>query len=353
MNKNKNIQCHKQKKEKGFLKGVGCGLIPHIGCIGFILFSILGVTAATAIFRPFLLNPYFFHILIAISVIFATISAMLYLKKGEALSFEGVKNNKGYLFTLYGSTVTINLLLFMIIFPIAANISTGSGFTTAILQSFGRGEKVELTEGTSRISLKVDIPCPGHAPLISGEVNRIEGVKNISFRFPDYFDVTYDIKKTSKDDILDLEIFQTYKALVVEEEEGVSSLVKEKKVGDEIVDKEEEITIPLAEIKEEAQWYEYEIGDKEISFFVVKGDDGKVRVAFDSCDVCYYSEKGYYQEGDYMVCENCGNRYPIIGLGEENKTSGGCWPGYLTYSIDDESIIIRTKDLIDNIWRAL
>ncbi len=351
MNKNKKMRCHNQKKEKSFLKGVSFGLIPHIGCIGFIVFSVLGVTTATTIFRPFLLNPYFFQILIAISVIFATISAILYLKRNASFSLDGIKNNKKYLFTLYGSTVAINLLLFMIIFPVAANISTGSGFTASLLRSFGKGGEVELTEGTSRISLKVNIPCPGHAPLISGEANEIEGVKDVGFSFPDYFDITYDPEKTSKNKILALEIFQTYEASVVEETESVSQLAKEKETED-VLDKAEVIEISLSEIREDARWYDHETGDGVVSFFVAKGVDGKAKVAFDSCDVCYYSGKGYYQDGDYMVCENCGNRYPIIGLGEENKVSGGCWPGYLAYSTDSGSILIETKDLTDNIWRA-
>lgn len=48
---NKQPQMNEEKKKpKGFLVGLIYGLIPHIGCIGFIIFSILGVTTATIFF---------------------------------------------------------------------------------------------------------------------------------------------------------------------------------------------------------------------------------------------------------------------------------------------------------------
>ncbi len=213
--------CHKQKlsekKNRGLLSGILYGIIPHIGCIGFIVFSVLGVTAATAAFRPLLLNPYFFHLLIALSLVFATLSAVFYLKRNGILSRKGIKRKKGYLFTLYGTTVAVNLILFMVIFPVVANMSEGSGFTASLWGALGRGEEAPLEEGMSRVSLKVDIPCPGHAPLISGELRTIEGVENISYRFPDYFDVTYMEEETSVSEIVSLAVFERYAAEVMEE----------------------------------------------------------------------------------------------------------------------------------------
>ena len=74
--------CSSNKKEsKGFWSGLFYGLVPHTGCIAFIIFSILGVTTATALFKPLLMSRYFFYGLIIMSFLFATISAMIYLKK--------------------------------------------------------------------------------------------------------------------------------------------------------------------------------------------------------------------------------------------------------------------------------
>ena len=90
--------CQPTKKQpKGFWSGLIYGLIPHTGCIAFIIFTILGVTTATALFKPLLLSPYFFYILIALSFIFATISALIYLKKCALLSLRGIKTKWKYL----------------------------------------------------------------------------------------------------------------------------------------------------------------------------------------------------------------------------------------------------------------
>ena len=208
--------CNKSSQKKGIFSGIFYGLIPHIGCIGFIVFSILGVTAATAFFRPFLLNSYFFHILIAISFVFATISAIVFLKKNTILSFQGIKRKWKYLLTLYGTTIGINLLLFMVIFPIAANLNSGAGLGTTIIDTFGSNREFQLSESGALATLQVAIPCPGHASLIIGELKKNSGVENVKFRFPNLFDVDYNPQKTSQGEILSLEVFNTYQATIAE-----------------------------------------------------------------------------------------------------------------------------------------
>jgi len=65
------------------------------------------------------------------------------------------------------------------------------------------------------ITLRVDIPCPGHAPLITSELRTIEGVEDVQYRFPNKFVVNYNSQITSKDQILALDVFNTYKALII------------------------------------------------------------------------------------------------------------------------------------------
>lgn len=194
-----------QKGNKGIFAGIAYGLLPHIGCITFIIFTIAGVTAATNILKPLLLNPYFFYILIALSLIFATISAAIYLRRNGILSVSGIKRKWKYLSTLYGTTVLTNLLLFMVVFPYATNLTSNPVTGAAI------GAPAQLT-------LQVAIPCPGHAPLITGEVAKISGVTNVKFRFPNLFDISYDSTKTSKQQILDMDVFNSYKATVTDEQ---------------------------------------------------------------------------------------------------------------------------------------
>ena len=191
--------CKPSKKGKGFWSGLFYGLIPHTGCIAFIIFAILGVTAATTLFKPLLMSAYFFYILIGISVLFATISATLYLRKHRALSIKGIKSNKGYLSILFGSTIIINLILFFLVFPATANMMTGNAVTTA----------------DDELTIQVSIPCSGHASLIIGELYTLEGVSDVGYRTGHYFDITYDSSISSKDDILALDVFNNYPATVI------------------------------------------------------------------------------------------------------------------------------------------
>lgn len=219
---------NKENKPKGkaFWKGLIYGLVPHVGCIAFILFSLFGVTGAVFLFRPLLLNPYFFYILIIISIVFATASAVFYLKnkkvlcyckneKGAEINFslDGVKKEWKYLTTLYGTTIFINLLLFMVIFPLTANLASAS-FSP---QSY--------TGKISSLTLQVAIPCPGHAPLISDELRKLSGILNVKFNFPNYFDVSYDPNRISKQEILSLEAFKTYRADITSENQVTSSTI--------------------------------------------------------------------------------------------------------------------------------
>ena len=109
--------------------------------------------------------------------------------------------------------------------------------------------------------------------------------------------------------------------------------------------------IPMSDISETAKFFEYSYGGSTIRFFAVKADDGSVKTGFDECDVCYRSGKGYRQEGNYMVCNNCGNRYPISGLGTENKNPGGCWPGYLPSTVEGDNLVIEKSDIASGSWR--
>ncbi len=120
---------------------------------------------------------------------------------------------------------------------------------------------------------------------------------------------------------------------------------KSKITGNVIESSSNDIIISLSEISEQAKWYEYQSGTANIKYFVVRASDGSIKTAFDACDVCFRSKKGYRQEGNFMICNNCGNKYPISGLGTENQAGGGCWPGYLPSKIEGNNLVIKVSDL--------
>jgi copper chaperone CopZ len=158
-----------------------------------------------------------------LSLGFATLSSILYLRKNGLLSISGAKRKWKYLSTMYGSTIGINLLLFLIIFPILANISFAQAITGNFVAAINNSEFVEL----SSLRLQVDIPCSGHATLISSELKTIDGVNGVQFNLPNIFDVKYDLSKTSKQQILELEVFKTYKATVLSESSNQQALTLE------------------------------------------------------------------------------------------------------------------------------
>ncbi len=102
--------------------------------------------------------------------------------------------------------------------------------------------------------------------------------------------------------------------------------------------------IPVSKVDDgKAHFYNYESSSGvTIRFFVLKSSDGVFRAAFDACDVCYSAKKGYRQEGDYMVCNNCGNKFPSTKINEEK---GGCNPASLDRTIDGGNIVIKNADI--------
>jgi len=202
------------KPRSSLKQGIIYGIIPHIGCIGFVAASILGVTFAVELFKPLLMNPWFFYILIAISLVFATISTMFYLNRNGILSTKGIMRKKKYIGTMYASTVAINLLFFLVIFPLTANFAVAgpANNATGAFALTGTGDS-----GLSKITLAVQIPCSGHAPLISGELKKLPGISGVTFSQPNLFEVSYDPAKVTKQQILGLEVFKTYPATVTKE----------------------------------------------------------------------------------------------------------------------------------------
>jgi hypothetical protein len=190
----------KNNPNRGILSGILYGLVPHSFCIAFILFSIIGAVTATAFLKNFMLIPYFFSILVFISLLLATISSVIYLKKTGCLCVPGIKSKWKYITTLYSTTILINLLMFFVILPALANINSEN--------------VVNQEEYAADLSINVQIPCTGHASLIIDELKKDSGVDFVQFRIPDIFEIKYDPNKTSPEKIVSLEIFKTYKATI-------------------------------------------------------------------------------------------------------------------------------------------
>ena len=91
-----------------------------------------------------------------------------------------------------------------------------------------------------------------------------------------------------------------------------------------------------------ARHFEHVDGQHTIRYFILKSSDGIIRAAFDACDVCWPAGKGYYQDGDVMVCRNCGRRFASVLV---NEVQGGCNPAPLNRSLENGKLIIQIKDI--------
>jgi uncharacterized membrane protein len=103
-----------------------------------------------------------------------------------------------------------------------------------------------------------------------------------------------------------------------------------------------EVKIPVAEVNDgKAHFYTFK-GRRDVNFFVLRSSDGVIRAAFDACDVCYREKKGYHQEGDLMVCNNCGQVFPSVKI---NVLKGGCNPAPLDRAVQGEYLVMKATDI--------
>ncbi len=91
-----------------------------------------------------------------------------------------------------------------------------------------------------------------------------------------------------------------------------------------------------------ARFYRFEGNSGPIDFFIVRSQDGVIRAAFDTCDVCYRERKGYRQEGNDMVCNNCDQHFRTDLV---NVVKGGCNPAPLEREQNGETLVIAASDV--------
>ena len=117
----------------------------------------------------------------------------------------------------------------------------------------------------------------------------------------------------------------------------------------ELTPVQHQLTIPVSTFDDgKAHHFKVKAADGiMVTFFALKSKDGIIRAAIDACDVCYRSGKGYKQEGDYMVCQNCGQKFSSNKI---NEIKGGCNPAPLKRTIQKENLIISMEDINANSW---
>lgn len=126
----------------------------------------------------------------------------------------------------------------------------------------------------------------------------------------------------------------------------------------QVISVEESLDIPINELTNTVQFYPVVVDDIRMEVLAVLDSDGNVRTAFNTCQICYSSGRGYYeQSGDKLICQNCGNEFTVDQIEEE---AGGCnpWPIFSadkTVTTDTVSIsydfLKESSELFEN-WKA-
>jgi uncharacterized membrane protein len=119
-----------------------------------------------------------------------------------------------------------------------------------------------------------------------------------------------------------------------------------------------DLIIQIADVTENALFFPVDIDGMKMEVLAVKAPDGTIRTAFNTCQVCYASGRGYFvQTGTVLVCQNCGNRYR---MSQVERQAGGCNPVPIfpaNKTVADETITIsqnflRQARVIFASWRG-
>jgi uncharacterized membrane protein len=111
-----------------------------------------------------------------------------------------------------------------------------------------------------------------------------------------------------------------------------------------VVETADSVKIPLKALDSgKALLLSLESDGRPLYYFALKSRDGAYRAALDACDVCFQSNRGYRQEGDLMVCNNCGQTFPSNRIGE---IKGGCNPHPLARRIEGQYLVIGKADIV-------
>ena len=86
----------------------------------------------------------------------------------------------------------------------------------------------------------------------------------------------------------------------------------------------ESLWIPAEEVTETASFYPVKVDGISMEVLAIRDSDGNIRTAFNTCQSCYSSGRGYYVAEDReLVCQNCGYRFTADQV---QVMSGGCNP---------------------------
>jgi FTR1 family protein len=108
----------------------------------------------------------------------------------------------------------------------------------------------------------------------------------------------------------------------------------------ELVAQNNQVRIPLGDLQDSSvHFYTADVNSTVIRFLVIHRGNGDYATALDACQIC--GTTGYRQEGQNVICRNCGATIYIPSIGE----SGGCNPIPVKSQVENGEVIVDLSAL--------
>jgi len=105
----------------------------------------------------------------------------------------------------------------------------------------------------------------------------------------------------------------------------------------------DQVRIPLSDLTDSSlHFYTANTGVTTLRFLVIHQTGGDYAVALDACQICGWA--GYRQEGQNVVCRNCGATIYIPSIGEK----GGCNPIPVKSAVQNGELIVDLSALAES-----
>jgi uncharacterized membrane protein len=110
-----------------------------------------------------------------------------------------------------------------------------------------------------------------------------------------------------------------------------------------LVARDGQVRIPLSELTDSSlHFYTADVNGTVIRFLVIHQTSGSYAVALDACQICGWA--GYRQEGQNVICRNCGATIYIPSIGDR----GGCNPIPVKSQVERGEVIVDLSALVNS-----
>jgi high-affinity iron transporter len=112
--------------------------------------------------------------------------------------------------------------------------------------------------------------------------------------------------------------------------------------GKVLVAQNNQVRIPLSELTDQSlHFYTADVNGTVVRFLVIHQINGNYATALDACQIC--GRNGYRQEGQNIICRNCGASIYVPSIGEH----GGCNPIPVKSTVAGGEVIVDLSALSD------